>query len=133
MKELKVNLLELTVLVIMCLLLVLLLMGSQNTYRMYTPVPLEMNYFELKDDKATIVVFTAKWCTACVKQHKELNELKYYANIKIYDIDTKTGKDMFNKHNGNVIPYILFIEDNKVKKHWVGYTPAKHIKEYINK
>jgi thioredoxin-related protein len=86
------------------------------------------------DNKPTLIVFSADWCSFCQKAKHDINndnELSeivkhYYVVIADFDVD----KDLVDGYNVKTIPTFVVITGNVVTKK-VGYNGVKDLTKFL--
>lgn len=86
------------------------------------------------DDKPTLVIFSADWCSTCLKAKNDINNneaLKetvknYYVVVADFDID----KDLVEGYNIKTIPTFVIIRGTRVTKK-IGYNGSKDLLNFI--
>lgn len=99
--------------------------GVERNLRKPSTVDLGQGDYRKKPEspKAIIVSFTAEWCRPCKRQKKVLKERASQYRIKLFDVDTEKGKELFLRYSGESVPLTVLVDDKKVIKRWEGFTP----------
>lgn len=82
-----------------------------------------------------IIKIGALWCPACLITNKSLNKIKNeYKDIEIIELDYDYDEEEVSKYNvGNILPELIFIENNKEVNRLIGEKSYEEIKEVIGR
>lgn len=82
-----------------------------------------------------IIKIGALWCPACLITNKSLNRIKNeYKDIEIIELDYDYDEEEVSKYNvGNILPELIFIENNKEVNRLIGEKSYEEIKEVIGR
>lgn len=82
--------------------------------------------------KNYVVMFTAKWCTACPRMKKVLDQLGAEGYI-VYFVDTDENKDKAQLFKITTLPTVVVMDNGKEVRRVVGVSTAEAVKEGVKK
>lgn len=82
-----------------------------------------------------IIKIGALWCPACLITNNSLKKIKEeYQDIEVIDLDYDYDEEEVSKYNvGNILPELIFIENDKEVSRLIGEKSYKEIKEVIGR
>lgn len=82
-----------------------------------------------------IIKIGALWCPACLITNNSLKKIKEeYQDIEVIDLDYDYDEEEVSKYNvGNILPELIFIENDKEVNRLIGEKSYKEIKEVIGR
>ncbi|MBY0585345.1 conjugal transfer protein TraF [Candidatus Carsonella ruddii] len=86
---------------------------------------IKKNILEKINNKKKILIFTAKWCSACNILKKNIKKIEKKINILFFIIDVDIHQEYSIKLGVNFLPTIIF--DYKNKKIFNGVISLKKI------
>jgi thioredoxin 1 len=82
--------------------------------------------------KNYVVMFTAKWCTACPRMKKVLDQLGAEGYI-VYFVDTDEEKDKKELFKITTLPTVVVMDNGKEVRRLVGISAAEAVTEGLKK
>lgn len=81
-----------------------------------------------------IIKISAIWCPACIITNNVFNKIKKEYNFELQELDYDFDEEEVKKYNvGDILPVIIFTEDNKEVERLIGEKNYKEIEEVLKK
>ena len=80
-----------------------------------------------------IIKINAMWCPGCLISKNTWNEIERdYPNHEYINLDYDLDEESVEKYNvGDILPVVIFIDNNKEIKRIIGEKNKKEILEYV--
>jgi len=79
-----------------------------------------------------IIKFSAMWCPSCLIMNSRIEQIKNEYNLELIEYDYDIDSDKVDEYNvGEVLPVIIFTDNNKEVKRIIGEISAKELKKVV--
>lgn len=79
-----------------------------------------------------IIKFSAMWCPSCLIMNSRIEQIKNEYNLELIEYDYDIDSDKVEEYNvGEVLPVIIFTDNDKEVKRIIGETSIKELKKVV--